>query len=56
MMGRGFDNILTATWPGWTKDAEGNPFWLEYCLPGLRKVTRCDAGGKPDKCGGHLRS
>ena len=55
MTGRRSDNIQTLEWPGWTKDAQGNPFWLEYDLPGRRKVTRCTEGGKPDKCGGHLR-
>ena len=55
MTGRRSDNIQTREWPGWTKDAQGNPFWLEYDLPGRRKVTRCTEGGKPDKCGGHLR-
>ena len=55
MTGRRSDNILTAAWPGWTKASDGNPFWLDYNLPCRRKVTRCDAGGKPDKRGGHLR-
>lgn len=55
MTGRKSDNIKTATWPGWTKDSEGNPFWLTYDLARRRKVTRCMEGGKPDKCGGHLR-
>lgn len=47
--------IRTCEWPGWTTDGNGNPFWLEYDLPDRRKVTRCDASGKPDQCGGHLR-
>lgn len=55
MTGRVSSNIRTGEWPGWMKDPEGNPFWLEYCLPGRRKVTRCGPDGKRDKCGGWLR-
>ena len=55
MTGRKSDNIETATWPAWTKDAQEKPFWLEYELPSRRKVTRCTQAGKPDKCGGYLR-
>ena len=55
MTGRRSDNIRTCGWPGWTKDAQGNPYWLEYSLPGRRKVTRCSPGGKPDSGGSHLR-
>lgn len=55
MTGSKSDKIRTAAWPGWTKDSDGSPFWLEYDLPCRRKVTRCDAGGKPDRSGGHLR-
>lgn len=55
MTGRRSDNIQTNAWPGWTKDSDEHPFWLEYDLPCRHKFTRCDAGGKPDRSGGHLR-
>lgn len=55
MTGRSSDNIRTCGWPGWTTDGNGNPFWLNYDLPDCCKVTRRDAGGNPDKCGGQLR-
>ena len=55
MTGSKSDNIETATWPGWTKDSNENPFWLTYDLPRRCKVTRCSEGGRPDKSGGHLR-
>jgi len=55
MTDRRSDNIQSCNWPDWTTDGNGNPFWLEYDLPDRCKVTRCDAGGKPDKNGGRLR-
>ncbi|MDE0147227.1 MAG: hypothetical protein OXM58_02560 [Rhodospirillaceae bacterium] len=48
-------NIQSSNWPGWTTDRNGEPFWLEYKLPCRRKVTRCDAAGRPDRRGDHLR-
>ncbi|MDE0253512.1 MAG: hypothetical protein OYG32_01835, partial [Rhodospirillaceae bacterium] len=55
MTGRRSDNIRTCGWPSWTTDGKGEPFWLEYKLPCRCKVTRCDAGGRPDRRGDHLR-
>lgn len=55
MTGAKSNKIQTAAWPAWTKNSDGAPFWLEYRLPRRGKVTRCNAGGKPDKYGGHLR-
>lgn len=55
MTGRRTDNIRTCGWPGWTTDGNGERFWLEYDLPCRRKVTRCDAAGRPDRRGDRLR-
>lgn len=55
MTGLQTENVCTAIWPAWMKTKEGQPFWVEYKLPARRKVTRCNAAGKPRKDGGHLR-
>ena len=55
MTGSVSPNIRTCEWPEWTKDSQGNPFWVEYCLPERRKVTRCAPHGKRDKRGAWLR-
>jgi hypothetical protein len=41
-------------WPTWMKPA-GKAQWLPLSVPAARRrVTRCDANGKPSKRGGHF--
>ena len=41
-------SIDTTEWPKWMTDEDNNPLWLEMRMPpNRRKVTRCDADGRP---------